>query len=77
MTKSSTYYARITREYEEWSKKVRDDYKMSFQEPTHESIRHAHFVDGLSFGTISNRYRRIGKATNYLSIEAVERICCE
>ncbi len=74
MTKSSTHYARITKEYEQWSKMVRDDYLLSFQEPTHESIRHAHFVDGLSFSRIANRHRR--SSEHYLNPEAIERICC-
>ena len=65
----------MTETYEEWSKKVQDDYKMSFQEPTHESIRHAHFVDGLSFSTIANRHRRSNE--HYLNKNAIERICCE
>ena len=72
MTKSSTHYARITREYEEWSKKVLADFKHAHQEPTHESIRKAHFVDGLSFGAIANKHRR-SKTEHYLSHEAIER----
>ncbi|MGR3302885.1 MAG: hypothetical protein ACUZ8I_10345 [Candidatus Scalindua sp.] len=75
MTKSSTHYARITREYEKWSQMVRADFKCVYQEPTHESIRKAHFVEGLSFATIANRHRRVGVATNYLLPRAIERIC--
>ena len=74
MTKSSTYYAKMDREYAQWSKLVRGDYLSSFQEPTHESIRHAHFVDGLTFNTIANRHRR-SKTEHYLSPEAVANIC--
>lgn len=78
MVKSSTDYARITKEYEEWSKLVRADYLKCFEEPTHESLRRQHFVYGVPIKTMAKQRKWWSNETkqgNYLNEEAIHAIC--
>jgi|TARA_Y100000310_G_scaffold109134_1_gene107557 hypothetical protein len=63
--------------YQEWSKKVIDDYNSYNIVPTHEAIRRYHFVWGFSYATIACKYApaRKGSINNYLNEGAIQRIC--
>ena len=60
--------------YQEWSKKVIDDYNSYNIVPTHEAIRRYHFVWGFSYATIACKYApaRKGSINNYLKMRNIK-----